>query len=174
MLLNNKLKALMPYTSDFILLPSDYYANEKVGRLSKKSVRALKYLKRKVPYFISDKNLTNGYVNKTWKYVYFELKYFECIHYYFLFLILCSLPTSTGGRGVKLMTMNVYLFAVDSAAPNILHICRVRVTSLRSLLAVLAVIAEHDSDQIWRVIIESPIQFSNHSIKTILKTEMGP
>ena len=45
------------------------------------------------------------------------------------------------------MTMNVYLFAVDSAAPNILHICRVRVTSLRSLLAVLAVIAEHDSDQ---------------------------
>ena len=108
------------------------------------------------------------------KYVYFELKYFECIHYYFLFLILCSLPTSTGGRGVKLMTMNVYLFAVDSAAPNILHICRARVTSLRSLLAVLAVIAEHDSDQKWRVIIESPIQFSNHSIKTILKTEMGP
>ena len=93
-----------------------------------------------------------------------------------LFLISYSMftSTSTGGRGVKLMTMNVYLFAVDSAAPNILHICRVRVTSLRSLLAVLAVIAEHDSDQKWRGIIESPIQFSNHSIKTILKTEMGP
>ena len=29
-----------------------------------KSVRALKYLKRKVPYFFSDINVTDGYVNK--------------------------------------------------------------------------------------------------------------
>ena len=163
----------MPYTSDFILLPSDYYANEKVGRLSKKRARS-KVLEAKSSIFLFWHKCDRRLCKQTWKYVYFELKYFECIHYYFLFLILCSLPTSTGGRGVKLMTMNVYLFAVDSAAPNILHICRVRVTSLLSLLAVLAVIAEHYSDQKWRVIIESPIQFSNHSIKTILKTEMGP
>ena len=97
LLLNNKLQAVMPYSSDFYTFT--LLRQWKGGTSFQKSVRALKYLKRKVPYFISDKNLTNGYVNKTWKYVYFELKYFECIHYYFLFLILSSLPTSTGGRG---------------------------------------------------------------------------
>ena len=98
MLLNNKLKALMPYTSDFILLPSDYYANEKVGRLSKKRARS-KVLEAKSSIFLFWHKCDRRLCKQTWKYVYFELKYFECIHYYFLFLILCSLPTSTGGRG---------------------------------------------------------------------------